>query len=289
MSKFLTVLRILLSVLLCPIVLLTLLSAVVRFTVYDPQSYTSFVDDSVAMSLTSFVRDELEAECLFYDLPFEVLDTPLSQQHVKAYAQQYADAMAKALLEGEEFAVPAVDESLYVSSVQAFFDSLPQEERPLDPKAAQTVGKELAAIAQSQMKAGLNDSWLRLAHRYLSHRFLAMLADGFFVLVAAVAVLWLAAVLVSLSHWRQSLYGCAFGSAVGSAFVAIPLFLLFRYGLPERLALMDSPLKLYIDGVLNALIADAIRLTVTVFIVLSVLLLFTVVFCLIPNKKVKEN
>ena len=285
MNKVLSVFRVMAVILICPLVLLTVLSSVIKWVVLSPNTYTSFVNDAFADSLTDLVRGELEAECLFYDLPFEVLDKPLSRENIGAYARQYAETMCDTLINGEMFEAPSVDSSVYVVSIQSFFDSLEETKRPLDPKAAQTLGEELALVAQAELKAGLDDAWLQKAHRVLSHRLLLLSADAWYLLIVFTLTIGTTAVLLDRRRIIQRFYGVSFSAAIGAALAAVPLQLLCNYGFPERLALMDSPLKLYIDGVLSTLIANAALLSLAVASVLALLLLAAIVACVLPKKE----
>ena len=272
MNKILTVSRASLLVVLCLLVMLTVVSAVARTVVLSPDTYTDFVDDDYISSLTVLVRDELEAECLFYDLPFDMLDKPLSNERITDYARQYTDAMAKTLLNGEAFIAPSADETAFVIAVQDFFDSLSESERPLDPNAAQTVGKELAAVATAELKVGLNDAWVKKAHAMLAHPWLLRVSNGFYILVSMTVIIAFAAYFLD----KRRLYGVSLSATIGAALVAVPLFLLRLYDLPKRLALMDSPLKLYIDGVLNTAIGEAARLSLIVFAVMALLFVLSI-------------
>lgn len=288
-GRFLSVLRMigkaLLLVFCCLATLLAILSAVIKNTLLDESTYVSvterpgFVED-----MTAFVRDELESECLFYDLPFSVIDEALSDARVETFAREYAHNVYETLTTGTALEFPEWQAQPFVDAVNTFFESLPDADRPLDITAADTVGNELSACAFSMLKAGLDEKLLMVGHRVFSHPLLCRLVDWFGWFVTAAVLFATAGLLLAWRQIRYHLYSTALTLGIGSATSFFSFWLLRRYDPASRLALMDSPLKLYVDAVLNAILDEAIYISGWCFGIASVLVLVAIVIQLFPRR-----
>lgn len=288
-APLLAVLRIVLLVLLCVFFVFTALSAYVRYVLLDKSSYTAFADETAFVTkMTAFVREELEANCLFYDLPFSVLDAPLDEDTVRDYTRQYANELYNALAAGDAVTVPTVDAAPYVSSIKTFFYSLPEEERPLDSEtAADTVGGELAANAQAALKAGFNESLLNVGHRLLGHPLIDRLADMVAVLAVITIAVLAACLAMDIRCLRPAFYNVSLSGLIGGIVIVVPFWLLRQYDLSARLAIMDSPMKLYIDGMLNSIVDGGLAIGWWCFLITAVLFLVAIAVCVWPAKTKK--
>jgi hypothetical protein len=270
--------------------MLTLMAAVVKYVILEENSYTAFVaDDRFAEDMTAFVRETLESDCLFYDLPFSVLDESVTAEAIGAYSEQYAEKIYDSLQTGEELAVPVLDAAPYVTAVSTFFESLPEEEQPLDNTAADTVGGELAANAAAVLKAGMNDTFLTMGYTVLSHSALKMLGDGFVWLVMTTVGMVVICVFMGIRRLRYQVYAIGFSCLLGATFVFVPLWLLQRYDLSSHLVVGDSPLKLYIDGILNGIVEQSLAIAGWCFFILLLAFLIGIVIAILPVTYQKER
>ena len=95
-----TLLQAVLYLLLLGCFLLTALSFAVRDAVLDRTLYRDVVRrPSVPSRMIEYAREELEAECLFYGLPFDIIDEALNESVAAVYAESYVDAVYDAMFE----------------------------------------------------------------------------------------------------------------------------------------------------------------------------------------------
>lgn len=274
------VVRLLVQVLTVLVTTLTVVACGLRGYVFNENVYRTLPQDPAFINqLTVFVLDDLEAECLFYDLPFDQIKTAVTPDFMQSLARDYAAAVTQSLVTGANLTSPTVEASAYKPVVQAFFNSLPPEERPPDENAAADVAGELAtSTAQVLGGGGVSNRLPTLAHTLVYNnvvlRGLASVAGWLTVLtVLCAAVCWW----LSGAGWRRRSYATAGALFLGSVLACMPLWLVHRHNLAERVALGDSPLKLYVTHVLNATLGGMSTLGWWVFAVSAVLLIGSVV------------
>lgn len=278
-------LSILLTVLLVPMAVLTVLSVVLNETLVHQENYTTAVQTAeFAEQMNGYLRDELESECLFYDLPFSVLDDALSIKRIETFSGEYAATIHDALFNGSDIKTPSWDAQPFVDAVQKFFDSLPQEKKPFDETAAVTVGTELSEYAVGLLKAGVREAFLEKGHQLLSHPLLSVLLHKMSLFLWMTIVCAAGVLLCHWEKWKKGLYAISFALGISSVITAAPLWLLKRYELMERLALADSPLKLYIEAIFNSILFEAAQMTGICFVVSCFLVLLAIVLNCVPSR-----
>lgn len=287
--KFLSSLRTAVTVLMSIVIFLFSLAAVCSFVfrslLTNKEIYVQSVHtDAFSEEMTSFLREDLEAECLFYDLPFSVLDTALSAERIDAFVVEYALEIHSALLYGAEIKTPEWDATPFIDAVQQFFDSLPAEEKPFDQTAAVTVGTELSDYSVSFLKAGMPEVFLKKGYQLLSHPMVLSFQKTELFLWAIVACA-VGLLLCSWGKWKKGLYTLFFSVGMASFTVTASFWLLTRYNIMERIALADSPLKLYIETIFNEALHRALSLSGVCFLIVSGLFLLTVILTVLPFGK----
>ena len=258
---------------------LAILSVAFRSTAMDKENYVKPMQtDRFCESMYGYLREDLESECLFYDLPFSVLDDALKLEQIEAFCGQYAAEIYDALVNGDAVDTPDWETTSFVNAVQRFFDSLPQEERPLDETAAVTIGTEFSEYAAAVLKGGIRDRFLETGRQWLSHPLVRVLAHKTILFWCLTIIGALGAMLCRLKQWRRGAYLLSFALGMSSFATMIPFWLLSRYSLMDKIALSDSSLKLYIETVFNGVLHEAVTITGVAFGLATVLLIATVVF-----------
>lgn len=271
------ILQTLLAVLLVVSLAVTVLLCGLQNVVYRETLYHDLPDDpGFIEGMTAYVLDDLDAECLFYDLPFDALKAVITEDRVRSWSREYTAAVYDALCNGGDPAPITVDSTPYRATLDAFFDSLPESERPLDVNAAETIAGELAQSTALVLTSGFINAALNYGHRFVyGDTPLRRAASQAGVGIAATVLL----AILSLLPWggyRRRLYATAGSLFIGSALAFVPLWLLQRHGIADRLAIGRSPLKLYVDGVLDGIINGMTSLARWVFIGSAVLLIASV-------------
>ncbi len=277
--------RFLLSLLLVFSVAATLLAFVLRYIFFNRTSYTKAAHaPAVIESVHAALLNSLESECLFYDLPFETIKTAVSKEVVETLVTTQTSAVYDALFDGTPLPKVQWDPTTLAQTIQTFFDTLPEQDRPSDT-AAQTIADDLINSLSPILNIGLSDKLLKQGHGIVQK---LLPLQSF----SSLAVLWLLlSVALALGLWwvtpkgtaqrLQSVFGMTF---FGSSVVAVPLWLLCRYDFPSQLVLGESALKQYINGVLYQIIDYSVILSSVVFCVSAVLLIAAVITKIIPRK-----
>lgn len=270
----------------------TVLLFCVRHILFEESVYHAIPEtpDFVA-GMTEFVLEDLNNECDIYengDKLFEKLKAVVTQDWVKSRSRQYAESVYDSLITGEQPRKIEVDPTVYQRAIDDFFAALPAEERPDDETTSQTMAEELADSTATVLQSGLVDKVLPPAHRYIyGNATVRRLSSMFGWAVAATLVLAALNLMWFGSTIRRRAYAAAGALFLGSALVFIPLWLVQRHGIADRLVLGNSPLKLYVDGVVNGLIDGMTSAALWVFALCAVLLVAAVAAVVWPTRKVK--
>lgn len=269
--------RFLLSLLLVLSVAATLLSCVLRYALLDRTAYTKAAHSpALVNSVHTVLLNRLESECLFYDLPFETLKTAVSKETAKTLVTAQTLAMYDALFNGAPLPKVEWDGAALTRTIQSFFDTLPEQDRPTND-AAQTIAADLINSMSPMLRIGLSDKLLAQGHssikKLLPLQSFATITVWLALLSVVLAVgLWLVTP-KSTPQRLQTVFGMVF---FGSSVVAVPFWLLRWYDLPSRLVLSESALKQYVNSVLYRIVNYSVTVTSVVFAV-SAVLLFTAV------------
>ncbi len=271
---------------------ITLLLFCLLHIVLSDTVYRSMPEDETFVSeMTEIVLKDLEDDvCEFYGFPYEVLRTAVTPEWVKELSRQYTGSLYAATVGGGEVAAPPIDSDAYYRVILDFFNDLPAEERMENPEEeARLLAEECAASTAQVLQSGLVERVIPPAHRYIYGNATVKFAAGlFFPMVGVTALLSLLSLLWFGSTWRQRLYATAGSLFLGSTLLAVPLWLIRRYDLAGNLAIgAKTPLKLYVDGILNGLVERMTTVAVWVFAVCAALLLVSVVAAVWPSEKSK--
>ena len=281
------VMQTLLSLLLVIAVPVTVLLFGLKTIVYNEEIYHRIPESETFIDgVLPFVEESLEAECLFYDIPFDTVRTAITDDWLREISREYTKNVYEALCSGEEVAELVVSPAPYRTVLEAYFASLPENERPLDKNVADTLSKEFAAVTASSLSSGLINRVLNYGHDFVYGDTLLRRLSAYAVPSLLITLLLLAVNLIPWGGFRKRCYAAAGSLFVGSALTFVPLWLLKRYGLASRLALGDSPLKLYVSGIVDGMTNGFFTLSLIVFLCAAALLVLSV--CLVAFKKEKQ-
>lgn len=284
-------LHMLVSVLLIVSTAVAVLLCATDRVVFSESVYSNLIKDTAFTdTMRTYLLDDLEAECLFYDVPFDKVKTAVTTEWVNDLSSDYMAIAYDTLHKGSSEREFSVDPAPYRAVLQNFFASLPENERPLDEKAAETIAKELAQSTQQVLAGGMINTVLDYGYRFVYGNELLRRVMGYGGwAVTAVLVLTILSLLPFGSTWRQRAYATAGSLFLGSALAFVPLWLLQRYGLAARLALGASPLKLYVTGIVDGMIDGMTATAGWIFVGTAVLLVAAVVvLALTKNHKTQE-
>ncbi len=211
-------------------------------------------EDSFVSGMTTYVLNDLEAECLFYGLPFDTVKTAVSEEWVQELSQEYAASVYAGLCQGSPTADFSVDPARYRTVLEEYFAALP-EGHVADKDAPVTLANELAESTALVLSGGVNSTIIGYGHRWVyGDTGLRRMAAGWYVALIAAVVLVALNLLLSRRPLRRRLYAVSGSLFIGSALAAVPLWLARHHNIADRLALGDSPMKLYADGIINGVV-----------------------------------
>ncbi len=282
-TVLLTVARLALAAMLCVTLVIALLCSSLR-VVFERGTYTNIAEtDAVVSALYTEVLELLESECLFYDLPYDTMKTALSEDTVKTVLTAHVDAAYETLQNGEPLPTITLDSYPFKAAIDSFFNTLPVEERPLDPDASATIATELSQSLSHVMSMGIGNKVLQTAHPLFVrvHRF----ADTSVWWLFAVIVLTAVSLIPVKATLRQRAYSTTGALFLGSALIAVPTWLFVGLDFPDKLAIGDSALREFVNTVLYTVIDRMNTLVTAAFIVSLLLLIASIVWVV----KVNEN
>ncbi len=285
-STLLSIGRLLIAVIICISVAASLLLGSVN-VLFDRDLYVSVTaDESFIAALKADVRDYLEDECLFYGIPFEVVDDVVTSEQMHSAAKMRMSSVYDALCDGGEPERVALEALPFQKRIQEYFDTLPIEEQPLDNGAAVTIAQEFADGVSAVMQLGITDKLIKTAHPLFAEKALPRKVLRVFPIVLLIAVVFtLVGVIPVKTTLRRRAYSVSGALFVGSALVAVPTWLFVGLDFPAKLALADSALRQYVNGVLYTVLDRMTAITTTAFIVSAVLLIASIVWLVTEKTK----
>ena len=276
----------LLSLLLAVALAVTVLLFGVRGAVYSERLYSRIPDDPAFINgMETYVSEALEAECLFYDLPFETVKQAVTRDRLLELSREYASAVYTSLCSGDELGEFTVDPAPYRAVLDTYFASLPEAERPVDANTSAVLSEELARVTASVLSSGLINRVLDYGHRFVYGDSLLRKVTSYAPWALVLTVLLAALSLIPWGGWRRRLYATSGAAFIGSALAFVPLWLLQQHDLAERLALGASPLKLYVGGIVNGVVNGMTAAALWVFIGCLVGLIASIVILVCQKKK----
>ena len=277
-STLLSIGRLLIAVIICVSVAASLLLGSVN-VLFDRDLYVSVTaDEAFIAALKADVYDYLEDECLFYGIPFEVVDDVVTSEQMHSAAKMRMSSVYDALCDGGEAERVALEALPFQKRIQEYFDTLPIEEQPLDTEAAATIAQEFADGVSAVMQLGITDKLIKTAHPLFAEKALPRKVLRVFPIVLLIAVVFtLVGVIPVKTTLRRRAYSVSGALFVGSALVAVPTWLFVGLDFPATIALADSALRQYVNGVLYTVLDRMTAITTTAFIVSAVLLIASIV------------
>ena len=283
-NGLLTVGRFVLAAVLCVALVAALLCFALQ-TACERGVYIAAAEtDAVVSALHTEVLEQLESECLFYDLPYDTMKTALPLDTVKTVVTERASAVHTALATGASLPSVTLSAAPFKTAIDSFFDTLPMEERPLDTDASQTIATELSESLSRVLSMGIGDKVLKTAHPLFAraHR----LADMRVWLLLGVFMLAAVGMIPVKTTFRRRAYSTVGALFLGSAITAVPTWLFASLDFPAKLAIGDSALRDFVRTVLYTVI-DRMTVIVTIAFIVSAVLLTASVVWLVKDKKQK--
>ena len=263
--------------------LLTVLSLSLKAAIGEREGYRRIVrDPAVTEALLDYARSDLEAECLFYGLPATIIDQSLSAKEASAFSLQYIDAVYDAVFVSGKLQAPAVEAALFRDAIAAHLaeEDVEDKETVIDQLAA-----EFAAVTTSVWRLGISQKILTPLHRILTNVWVVRLLDSGLLLAGVTALLLGVGVVLGLRRIRRQAFALMGTLTVGSMLLFVPVWLLHRYGLAEKMVLGDGPLRLFVVQWMNTATAQLFTAHLWVLIACAAALLAATVWVLWPKRE----
>lgn len=281
-------LHILFLILTALILICVLLSAFLKFNVLKKDNYLVVANKKETVnSMTTYLYETLESECLFYDIPFEQIKSALPVETVSKLMVSCVDRIYTMAVEGGKPESIIIDTTLFQQVLEAYFYSLPDEEQPRNlQETAITISTELAEKVELRLNAGIDDTVLTGLHSFLFSNGVAYkLASNFWLFLVLLLLACAISFLLGTGDIFRRFY-TVFGTLlIGSMAVFTPLFLLCEYDLLSRIVIGDSPLKLYINNLYNMVLGNCFSVSLFVFVILGLLTIIAIVAIVIRQSR----
>ena len=280
--------RLLISALTCLSAAVLLLSLSAR-TLYQPSPFEAAAKGDFRTALYAEVQDHLQSEALFYGIPYEVLQTGITQESLdKAVAARMASVYSR-LCEGEQLAPVAVDAAPFEAAIAAYFKTLPVEEQPLDTNAAATIAGEIVDSTALVAASGIAERTLSLTDSvFRKTAWPRRIGDCTLWAAIGLCVLTVLSLIPIGRSFRSRLQSTAGALFVGTALVAIPVWLFERLDFPSSLVIAESALREYVTTLLYTAIGQVSTLTRGAFILSAALLVIATVILALKKEKTDQ-
>ena len=263
--------------------LLTILSFSVKQAIGEREDYRRIAKDpALAQELLDYARVDLEAECLFYDLPADIIDEALSTDVAKAFCLDYIDAVYDTVFISGKLTFPLVDAALFRAPIA---DRLAQEEIENKDAVIDELAAEFAAVTTAVWRMGLSESVLTPMHRVITNKWVVRFLNSGPLLAGVTALLAGVGLLLGLRRIRRQAFSIAGTLLVGSMIPFVPLWLLHRYGLAEKLVLGDSPLRSFVVRWLNSVTTQLYSFGLWVLAACAVATILAAVWVVWPTRE----
>lgn len=277
----LTLLNVLLCLALLLSFLLTALSFAVRRAVGEREDYRRLVEDpAMAEALLDYARVDLETECLFYGLPFDIIDQSLSAEDATAFSLTYIDAVYDAVFVSGTLTFPAVDAAQFHGSIAT---ALAQEE--IEDAVIDDLAAEFAAVTTAAWRLGITQKILTPIHGIVTNKWVVRYLNGGPALAGVTALLFAAGLALRWRRIRRQAYVLTGTLTAGSILLFVPLWLLHRYGVAEKLVLGDSPLRTFMIRWVRFITAQLADFATWVLIASAALTLLAVIWAVWPKRE----
>ena len=267
--------------------LVTMLSFSVKQAVGEREDYRRIArNPDLAQELLDYARVDLEAECLFYDLPATIIDEALSTDVAGSFALSYIDAVYDAVFVSGELTYPEVEATRFRAPIATH---LAEEEIENKDAVIDELASEFAAVTTAVWRMGLSEKILSPLHRIVTHRWVAWFLNAGPLFVGVTAILLGIGLLLGMRRIRRQVFTLTGTLTVGSMLLFVPLWLLHRYGLAEKLVLGDSPLRSFAVRWLDSVTAQLYSFCLWVLIACSVATIAAAVWVVWPKKETTEK
>ncbi len=280
-----TVLRVLLSfgravlaVLICLSVAVTLLSFAAEALLHrDTFMAVTRGDNAFFEAVDAAIQENLEAKCLFYDLPFARMKNVVSWDVLQGWMIARMESIYTSLRTGDPPQAVTVDVKIFKDAIDEFFLTLPKDQRPLDANASLTLAKDLAESTQLVIQIGISEQLLQPAQKVFAENGLLNQFTQMRWWLLLFAVLMAAIGLIPVkTTFLQRCYSVTGAVFLGSALIAVPLWLLGNYDLPSKLALGESALREYVRSVMYTATAQMQNIVFTALVIAAVCLVVSI-------------
>lgn len=268
------VLAILLCVATAAALAVSALQPIVRRELY----VSTAAKENVTQALYADALEFLESECLFYDLPFETLSTALTADMVETVLTTRMGGVYDVLRDGGTLPPITPDPEPFKAAIDTFFETLPEDEKPLDDAASATIAKEIADGVALVLGMGIGDKLTGKVSAVFSA------SSPLMGVMAMEWLLWLVVGIltaISLIPLKSRLYNRAYTTAgalfIGSALTAAPTWLFAGLDFPAQLALGESALREYVKTMLYTIIGRMQTVFTVAFVISGILLIAAVV------------
>ncbi|MBR7091994.1 MAG: hypothetical protein IKI50_02275 [Clostridia bacterium] len=234
-------------------------SFLVRTVLLNRDFYLRTAEDpAYCEQLLTYVRDDLEADCDVYRLPFSLVEDRLDTAQIGRQNRQYFNALYDALTAGgqvERTAQPvdglydAIERHLLGEGFPA--EQAAEDAAYLSEQIAERVSENVAALAGQKFLSPLS--------QYLfAAGWASWLYRTFWFWLGSALVLAVCVLLFGAERFAARLYRFSAALFIAASAFFFPALLLRFYDLPGRLPLADSPLKLLIATFWNRILSSAL-------------------------------
>lgn len=259
--------------------LLTIVSFSVKSVVAEREQYRTVMrDPAVTQTMLAYAKEALKDECLFYDLPFEIIDESLPETTVTDFMAEYVDSIYDAVFVSGTLKTPTVDAARFRAPIAARLEDV-------DDEVIDALATEFAAVTAAVWRSGISQEIVTPAHHVVTNVWVARFLNGGPVLAGITALLLVAALLLGLKRLREQTFTVLSVLTVSSMVLFVPFWLLHGYGLSSKLVLGDSPLKLFVVGLLDRFTEQFFLLFLWVFVITALLTVVAAVWRVWPVKE----
>lgn len=280
-----------LCVTLCFSVIFSFFSGISSLFLDENRYVEQVVNESYIASIEEILLDRLEADSLYYDIPFEYIINSVKTDQLKTLSEKYVYDLVVALKSGGEFPYITCDRSIMRAEIDRYLTDNPDIGMYYEEETIIELTEGFSATVDNTLNSFFDKSIVtNTARKLYSNNKLHFISNSFYWIIAIGGVSAVLILIIGFKNIRAAFYKVSASVWCGSVLLFIPVKILHSEDIISGLILEKGPFKTLIEGIYRILMDYSVKWSAIYLIISSVLLLASIILLIfIKEKKATEE